>query len=368
MVQDIPRPSSEADLLRLLADELATRLPETWRSEVTLEPAFGRRRPDATVRLTAPDGTSALLLVEAKSTLNARDVPAVLEQLTALQQEAGSANADELGPPLVVARYIGPRTREVLADAGASYADATGNLHLQVERPAVYMEAIGAASDPWRGPERKTSTLRGRPAAKVVRALVDFKPPVGIRALSHRSGASLGSTYRAVDFLDREALVQRDPSGAVIDVAWPDLLLRWSEDYSFQGSNSVRPAFEPRGSGRLLQNLRTRDITARYAVTGSLSAARVAQVAETRLALVFTDDPVRFAEQADVRLSGPSTNVLLATPFDAVALDRTIEADGVTYAALSQTAVDLLTSPGRGPVEAAALIEWMKANEDAWRR
>ena len=29
---------------------------------------------------------------------------------------------------------------------------------------------------------------------------------------------------------------------------------------------------------------------------------------------------------------------------------------------------DLLTSPGRGPAEAEELINWMRANEEPWRR
>lgn len=42
--------------------------------------------------------------------------------------------------------------------------------------------------------------------------------------------------------------------------------------------------------------------------------------------------------------------------------------DGVWYAAPSQIAADLLTSPGRGPAEGEELIEWMFAHEGAWRR
>ena len=39
----------------------------------------------------------------------------------------------------------------------------------------------------------------------------------------------------------------------------------------------------------------------------------------------------------------------------------------VKVAALGQVAADLLTSPGRGPDEAEALIDWMQQNEGAWR-
>jgi len=47
--------------------------------------------------------------------------------------------------------------------------------------------------------------------------------------------------------------------------------------------------------------------------------------------------------------------------------ERTVEEDGLCYVAPSQAAIDLLTSPGRGPEEAEALIEWMQANERQWR-
>jgi hypothetical protein len=46
-------------------------------------------------------------------------------------------------------------------------------------------------------------------------------------------------------------------------------------------------------------------------------------------------------------------------------LDRAVP--GVRGLALSQVAADLLTSPGRGPNEAEALMEWMRNNEDSWR-
>ena len=54
-------------------------------------------------------------------------------------------------------------------------------------------------------------------------------------------------------------------------------------------------------------------------------------------------------------------------PFDPVIFERTSQKKGVTVAAMSQIAADLLTSPGRGPNEAEALIEWMGEHENVWR-
>jgi DNA-directed RNA polymerase specialized sigma24 family protein len=49
-------------------------------------------------------------------------------------------------------------------------------------------------------------------------------------------------------------------------------------------------------------------------------------------------------------------NVMLLVPFDDVVFERTSKRDGLTVVALSQLAVDLLTSPGRGPSEAEAIL------------
>lgn len=359
---DPKQPPTEADLLRVLTDQVNRRLPSTWRSE--LSDRQRQRGLDAILRLIAPDGSQAVLPVEAKASINTRDVAGVLDTLRrATDWDPELAN--RLGQPVVVARYLSPRTRAMLVEQGASYADATGNLRLVSNQPAVYIESLGASSDPWRAPDRGVKTLKGRPAARVVRALIDFPPPYRVRELWQLSGASLGSTSRVVDFVDKEALLRRDEQGGISDVDWPALLLRWSEDYSFQASNVVTGGFEPRGTQRTLSALP--GASTRYAITGSLAAARVAPTAESRLAMLFADEPEELAAELGLRLTGPP-NVLIAKPFDPVVCDRATQEDGLRYTSLSQTAVDLLTSPGHGPAEGEALIQWMRRNEDAWRR
>ena len=53
---------------------------------------------------------------------------------------------------MVVAAYLSRRTRELLTEAQLGYADATGNLRLTLDRPAVYIETQGADADPWAKP------------------------------------------------------------------------------------------------------------------------------------------------------------------------------------------------------------------------
>jgi hypothetical protein len=90
-------------------------------------------------------------------------------------------------------------------------------------------------------------------------------------------------------------------------------------------------------------------------------------VAPTRLLLCYADDAEALARDLDVRPTEAGANVALVTPYDPIVYERTSQKKGVTVAALSQIVVDLLTSPGRGPNEGEALIEWMRANEHVWR-
>ena len=90
-------------------------------------------------------------------------------------------------------------------------------------------------------------------------------------------------------------------------------------------------------------------------------------MAPSRLAVMFVDDIDYVAERLALRPTEAGANVILAEPFDLVVYERARELDGITYAALSQNAADLLTSPGRGPREAEELMEWMARNAGNWR-
>lgn len=355
------KPQDKRDLLASVERQVAERLPRSW--TVTMDRALssGSSELDGVLSIRAPDDQAAVIPLEAKMVASPRDLLAMLERVAGLVAEDRALTA----PPLLVARYLNPRARELLIERDVSYADATGNVRLISERPAIHIEVSGANTDPWRGPEKATRSLSGRPAAKIVRALVDYMPPVGVRELAARSGASPASVSRVVDFLDRETLVGRNERGAVIDVDIVQLLRRWSVDYLGRGVRPSVAGFEPRGPLRILDRLP--DVRERYVVTGSLSARRVAELAPPAMALVYADEPGELAGALGLRESGPA-NVVIARPPDPVVYERAELDDGVAFAAWSQTAVDLLTGPGRSPVEGEELLRWMAENERVWRQ
>lgn len=335
--------------LRGIVQQLQLRLPSTWKV------AQGARVREATIVIRAPDSRVAQLDVVTGRRIEPRDVAGILP---AERSQSSRATA-----VLVTAPFLSARTRELLAAAGASYLDSTGNLRLALERPAVFLQTEGAAKDPAREP-RPLASLRGPAAGRVVRALCDFRPPYGVRALAERCATAPASVSRVVGLLEREAIVVRRENGEVTEVDWPALLRRWTQDYQFASSNVTMTLLEPCGHEAFVQKLRC--FGRRYAISGPLAAARKAAVATPRLAIAYVEDPAA-AETLELSLADRGANVLLAVPFDPVVFDRSWSERGVTYAALSQIAADLLTSPESGPTEGAELIAWMRKNERTWR-
>ncbi len=357
-------PGREVDVLRRALALVEQRLPSGWKLTIDEEVRLGDLQVDALVEMQAPDGSRTVLVVEAKRELATRDVANILEQLELVHGRMGRQMRAQ---PMLIARYLAASTRERLEQQGAAYADATGNLRIVLDRPALFLRDAGAQRDPWRGPGRPRGSLKGPPAARVVRALADFAPPFTVPELIQRSGASTGATYRVVEFLEQEDLIERRPRGQITTVDWRALLERWSEDYGFQVTNAVVSYLAPRGLSTLVQALRGAP-ELRYVLTGSLAAERFAPYAPSRLAAIYVDRFDQAAERLDLREVDAGANVLLATSDYDVVFERAQNIDGLRLAAPSQVAVDLLTAPGRGPTEAQALLDWMRANELAWRR
>jgi hypothetical protein len=112
---------------------------------------------------------------------------------------------------------------------------------------------------------------------------------------------------------------------------------------------------------------RLKGTTARTAVTGSFAAGRLALVAAPTLLMLYADDPSEALDALGLIPADQGANVAILQPFDPVVWDRTSGANGITYVAPSQAAVDCLTGNGRMPAEGDALVQWMADNERQWR-
>ncbi|MBW8172122.1 hypothetical protein K0651_03550 [Ornithinimicrobium sp. Arc0846-15] len=349
-------PPTESHMARSAASTLRARLPESWTvTDIELDDQPG------SVQLTAPDGTSATLVVAVKKSVERRDVQALSERLAELTSRMPNSQG------LVSSGYLSESVRGQLSEAGLSYVDATGNLNVVVDNPAFFISQQGADADPWRGPGRPRGTLRGEPAASVVRVLTDFSGELPIRDVIALSEVSTGAVYRVIDFLESEGLLERPRRGEIFVPDWVAVLRRWSEDYSFTGNSSTSRWIAPRGLDDLvIRAAESPDF--KYVTTGTLAAASWAPYAPARSAMIYVSVDEAAAHAWGLRPADAGANVLLGEPSFETPYARTLtNKTGLKIAHPAQVAVDLMSGPGRNPAEAEELITWMVNNEQSWR-
>ena len=139
---------SETSHLNEVADELRRRLPPGWsldRSGEGFRAGWGGVRKQTAFALKDSRGESATIIVEAQGKpLEARTVRSLLLYLRSLLYADGEVQGpDECRILMLIAPFVGPAAKERLADAGISYADATGNMRFVTTRPAVFIENEG---------------------------------------------------------------------------------------------------------------------------------------------------------------------------------------------------------------------------------
>jgi len=339
-------------------------LPATWKVARMEDPKNDLQRADAILAIGAMDQAQARVVIEAKTSFTPKDVDAVLGRARLLQRVAGDV------PLLVVAPWFSERSRSLLVQAGLNYLDLAGNVRLATNYPALYVFREPGVKAP--KSIQSGLSLRGVKAGRLVRLLVDVAPPYSGLELAKYAGVTAGYVSRLLEMLDREAIIERNPRGAVERVDWRELLKRRAEDYGVFTSNAITRYVCPNGANYALEKIG--DVPQRdVGLTGSFPVERVVSVAPPNLLILYTQS----SEQDLVQIAGllpadEGANVVIATPADPVIMEsrwpvaQALPAR-VPVVAASQLALDCVTGNGRMPQEGAAFMDWMGQNEDQWR-
>ncbi len=334
-----PAPSDNV-VLRHAVEQIQRCLPSHWSTSVATKT---NDAADARLTIKTPAGASAALAIGARRQLDPRLVGEVAGALK-------TASADAF---LIVAPFLGARTRERLADAGLGFVDLVGNIRLVLDRPTVFIAARGEEKSPWAGP-RATRSLHAAKASRIVRALADGAPPFGVRQLAVLAGTDPGYVSRLLDIFDREELIEREVRGPVVAVEVGRLLRRWSEDYRFGDAHRFVPLVHPHGVPGALAGLRDSGVP--YALTARAGAAALLGTALPGAVAAYVDNPERVARLLGVEPGDTGANLMLIDPFDGFVFEGAWEASGLRYAARSQIIADLLGSPPPGGAQATTLL------------
>ena len=179
-------------IARRVEQLLVERLPSRWSLRTKQDVFVGDARIDLVVKIVSPRDASTALAVEVKRTIAPRDVGRVSNQIASLARAAVPTVV-----PVVAASYLSPRSRELLEGRGIGFIDTTGNTRIEVSEPGLFISTSGANRDPWPQDDELRS-LRGRGAARALRAIIDSVPPVrrarSCRCYRHLSGDALACT------------------------------------------------------------------------------------------------------------------------------------------------------------------------------
>jgi hypothetical protein len=378
--------SSEEQTLEQGLDKLREILGTGWQVEPINRPI----PPGAPVPTAGPPGEKlvsvqpptnsgspyAQMLVEARNDLSPLQARNEFRAQVALMHSLVGSSA-----VLVIAPWLSPRTQDVLDELGYNYLDLTGNVSLRLHQPAVIVRVEGDRQNPSPSRRRAFQRLRGATAGRLIRVLVDARPPFRATDLAEASDVSISYVSRLLDALDDDALITRH-ARLVTDVDWPQLIRTRASQYELLKANAYVPMLAQRGPRSVLERLRENQsqirMIGRTAITGSFAVREILPEAAaiggqlmiyvgTRSRLLADGVVERMADQLGLMRAETSAEVILLAAADHGVFERTRRVSGIHHVAMSQLAIDSVGGTGRMPAEGEALLSFMAMHVDEWQ-
>jgi hypothetical protein len=354
----IPEHLTEEQIQELALSQARGVLPDGWTVETI---------PQSPAAIPGGEAGSTLLVAQHNGlggTAAPIEVRKAFTPLDARRLLADSLRATTNSPILIIAPYLSPRARKLLEGQRIGYIDLTGNVHLDLQGLFVHIERTNRNPSP--APTR-TPGLTGASGGRVVRVLIDARPPYGVTDIAIAAGVDTGYASRILDGLNEEALIDRAPRGKVTDADWPALLRTRARHLDLLNRRAANTYVARQGARQALTSLAENPPDGLWAVTGSFAASQIAPVTAPALLVVYAMDPKSIASELGLLPADEGADVVVIRPSNCGPFDRPREVGGVTWAGLSQVVLDCLSGNGRMPAEGEALIDWMAEHEQEWR-
>ena len=195
----------------------------------------------------------------------------------------------------------------------------------------------------------------------MVRALVDIRPPYALGVLAEHARVPPSYASRVVAFLGDAGLLRRQPRGKIEDVAWREILRRWSLDAPLRARGELFRFTSAREIPDFLGRLGPSGFL--HALTGEIAFAAIASASPPDTAVVYVDDVQAAVDQFALHPADGNANVILVKPADRSIFLRSTEAAGLRFVSPSLMSADLGDSH-----RFESVLAWMVENESVWRR
>jgi len=306
------------------------------------------RRPDYIVLIEAPTGQFNLV-VEARSSGQPRIARQAIAQLQAYSQPLPNPY------PVLLAPFVADTTARLLEQEGIGYIDLAGNCRLSFAQ--VFIEQRGN-ENPY-SEKRDLRSLYSPKSERILRVLLtSAQGSWKVEDLSREANVSLGLVSKVKNLLaDQERL---DPRSGRMRLLDPEIVLKdWAREYRFGKHKSM--SFYTFASGTEAEELvaeAAERCNVRIALTGFSAAVRYAPAVRYQRSMIFCQgDPLRIAQELDVKPVPSGANLTLIQPYDEGVFYATKERDGIPLVSPVQTYLDLTSQAARGVEAAEALLE-----------
>lgn len=335
----------EEELQEGFREALTRILPAGWLITLRSEDRTSELRADAYLDLASPSGERIRACVEFK----ARAEPAEVVRLVPWLQRCRST--------ILVAPELGPRTREILRQAGISWLEPDGDCRIAFGSLFIERLTRGPRRRPVGAPDTRyvADLFSGGPLRVVRWLLIEPKRSWTLDDMADRTGLTPGFVSRIFKTLARDAYMDRARGNnrardrdALLD-AWasaPRPTDAISERVATVGSTES-----------LIQKVRGSSTLSRYAVTAEAAADRIAPFARYSRVEMYVDDVAGWDRALGLTAVPRGGNLVLIQPTDAGVFDGAFERDGLQLVSRPQLYVDLVRRGGAAADAAAFMPE-----------
>lgn len=307
-----------------------------------------RGRGRTWIVLRGKPGQSVTCLVLARGRVEARDLESVA------RAAAGSPH-----PTLLVSSLVSPAARARLPELGIGYFDLAGNARIELDALGLHLESAGGRAST-EGRRHGLRSLSGPMAGRVVRALIDLRPPHTLGTLSEKARVDPSYVSRVLALAGDAGWLERRHQGRVLAVDWPALLRAWAADAPLRTRGELCPCRCPRATTDFFARLARSGFL--HALTGLAAYAALTSLPAPRPVVLYVDDAEAAMAQFGLRSATESPDLVLVKGAEPGVYQRSRERAGLRHVSPSLMAADL---DGHEAFESA--LAWMAAHESAWR-
>jgi len=342
-------PDTREGLLRSGLAALATRLPEGYRVATS---SLGKRAVggEGWIVISGPNRRRVTCLVLARRRVEARDLGAI-----------AAVAAHTNNPALLVSTLLPPLVRERLRGFGIGSWDLAGNATIELRGVGLSLKQAAAASTGASRRPRQVRSLSGEMIGRVVRTLIDIRPPHAPSSLAEHAHVDSSCVSRVLAFLVDAGIVERQARVGIVKVDWQSLLGRWSLEAPLSARGETSRFVFARGTPEFLSRLACSGFL--HALTGQAAFARLSGLPAPDPVALYVDDLEEAVVQFGLHPAQEKTNVILIKPFDRSVFHRSSEKKGLRHVSPSLMVADLDDGD-----DAESVLRWLASHESDWRR